>query len=91
MKKAKAMPGRVEPVVKWVFPISDPHFRRAVAAKKDMCPECGGDLDTGWECGKCGYDAMAEAQAVTNFDIFQMMCFEDDSPPAIDKRGTGCC
>jgi hypothetical protein len=24
----------------------------------DMCPKCGGELDTGWECNKCGYDAM---------------------------------
>lgn len=23
----------------------------------DLCPQCGGELDTGWECNKCGYDA----------------------------------
>ena len=23
----------------------------------DVCPECGGELDTGWECNGCGYDA----------------------------------
>lgn len=22
----------------------------------DYCPSCGGDLDTGWECNKCGRD-----------------------------------
>jgi len=22
----------------------------------DYCPSCGGDLDTGWECVKCGRD-----------------------------------
>ena len=23
----------------------------------DTCPECLGELDTGWECNKCGFDA----------------------------------
>lgn len=27
-------------------------------AAVDMCPKCGGELDTGWECNKCGYDAL---------------------------------
>ena len=22
----------------------------------EYCPSCGGDLDTGWECGKCQRD-----------------------------------
>lgn len=22
----------------------------------EYCPTCGGDLDTGWECTKCGLD-----------------------------------
>lgn len=26
--------------------------------KEDVCPKCGGALDTGWECNDCGYDAM---------------------------------
>jgi hypothetical protein len=26
----------------------------------DICPACGGDLDTGWECTRCGYDAINE-------------------------------
>lgn len=32
----------------------------AVHAKvqKDQCPKCGGELDTGWECNSCGFDAM---------------------------------
>lgn len=33
--------------------------KRKVA--KDICPKCGGELDTGWECNDCGYDAMGEA------------------------------
>lgn len=27
------------------------------AAENDQCPKCGGELDTGWECNKCSYDA----------------------------------
>ena len=27
----------------------------------DRCPECGGELDTGWECNSCGFDARPEA------------------------------
>lgn len=31
-------------------------------ARRDICPRCGGELDTGWECNDCGYDAMDEAK-----------------------------
>ena len=24
----------------------------------DLCPKCGGELDMGWECNSCGFDAM---------------------------------
>lgn len=27
---------------------------------QDRCPECGGELDTGWECNRCGFDAIGE-------------------------------
>lgn len=26
-------------------------------ARQDICPKCGGELDTGWECNDCGCDA----------------------------------
>jgi len=26
--------------------------------EQDICPMCLGELDTGWECNECGYDAM---------------------------------
>jgi len=26
-------------------------------ALRDTCPMCFGELDTGWECNNCGYDA----------------------------------
>ncbi len=28
---------------------------------EDYCPKCLGELDTGWECNSCGYDAMSIA------------------------------
>ncbi len=35
---------------------------RGYWARRDVCPECGGELDTGWECNSCGYDAAPDAQ-----------------------------
>lgn len=29
----------------------------APLAQEDICPRCLGELDTGWECNDCGYDA----------------------------------
>lgn len=31
-------------------------------AKSDRCPECGGQLDTGYECLHCGYDALPDLE-----------------------------
>jgi hypothetical protein len=25
---------------------------------EDHCPKCLGELDTGWECNECGFDAI---------------------------------
>lgn len=36
--------------------IVHPTVQAKIAA--DVCPKCGGELDTGWECNDCGYDAM---------------------------------
>ena len=30
---------------------------RKELSKNDICPECGGGLDTGWECNDCEFDA----------------------------------
>jgi Zn ribbon nucleic-acid-binding protein len=38
--------------------------RRELLIAEDICPECGGPLDTGWECLDCGFDAEAEAKAI---------------------------
>lgn len=33
---------------------------REARIANDQCPECGGELDTGWECNDCGFDAKPE-------------------------------
>ena len=38
------------------YPIKNQILRRALA-KQNECPECGDELDTGWECTECGFDA----------------------------------
>lgn len=34
----------------------------------DRCPVCFGDLDTGWECNKCGFDAIDLVRESVNGD-----------------------
>lgn len=53
------------------YPIKNESLRRAVAAKDNICPECGSELDTGWECNnrECQYDAREEALACNNVDV----------------------
>lgn len=38
------------------YPVRHPYVRQQLA-RKDICPECGGSLDTGWECNDCQFDA----------------------------------
>lgn len=37
----------------------DPPIREVLerSVVQDKCPRCGGELDTGWECNDCCYDA----------------------------------
>ena len=46
------------------FPIADERaaYRRWLIVEREQCPECGGVLDTGWECGDCGHDGRVEAR-----------------------------
>lgn len=37
---------------------------RAQLILNDQCPECQQELDTGWECLSCGFDARPEALAL---------------------------
>ena len=39
------------------FPVEHREYREAYA-RDDKCPECGGELDTGFECNDCGADAI---------------------------------
>jgi hypothetical protein len=45
------------------YPLKSPSLRRFLIRTYDLCPECGGNLDTGWECNKCGHDAMPELRS----------------------------
>lgn len=40
--------------------------KRAHELKNDRCPECGGELDTGFECNDCGFDAVPEIKHMTS-------------------------
>lgn len=42
-------------------------YREARIAN-DECPECGGELDTGWECNDCGFDARPEMQLMPELE-----------------------
>lgn len=46
------------------FPIQSKWKRRHYVNDRDECPQCGGTLDTGWECNSCGFDASAEVVRV---------------------------
>jgi len=45
------------------FPVKEKEHREAFVACLEACPECGGELDTGWECNRCGFDAQPEMRA----------------------------
>jgi hypothetical protein len=73
------------------YPVTDERHRRAIA-HRNFCPECGSEVDTGWECNnrECQYDARDEALSVTNADVLALLVWERaDERPAIDQRGTG--
>ena len=35
---------------------------------EDICPECRGELDIGWQCNECGFDARPELANVKLLD-----------------------
>ena len=45
--------------IKGLWPIKNGTTRRH-SIKIDICPECGGELDTGYECNACGFDGQPE-------------------------------
>jgi len=44
-------------IINGAFPVKNSVVRKQMAIE-DRCPECGGHLDTGWECNDCEFDAM---------------------------------
>ena len=36
------------------------HSIRIELMKRDLCPECGGCFDTGWECNDCRFDGRSD-------------------------------
>lgn len=46
------------------FPVLDRDERKQLI-RQNICPECGRDLDTGWECtdyDRCGFDGLKEGK-----------------------------
>jgi hypothetical protein len=41
------------------WPVSNKSIRLELL-KQDTCPECGSELDTGWECNGCQFDGRTE-------------------------------
>ena len=41
------------------WPVKRPVIRTELL-KQDRCPDCGGSLDTGWECNDCGFDGRSD-------------------------------
>lgn len=57
--------------------------------KEDVCPECGGSLDTGWECNDCDFDARPELAASPASEIQKPCehCGNDERDPERDPEG----
>lgn len=46
-------------ILNGAFPVQSKAVRVQMI-KEDRCPQCGGELDTGWECNDCDFDGMQE-------------------------------
>ena len=42
-----------------------------VLIREDICPECLGQLDTGYECNSCNFDAIPVVQIVKSWIAVQ--------------------
>lgn len=47
------------------FPVKSSAIRSELI-REDKCPDCGGELDTGWECNSCGADFRAQARTLAD-------------------------
>lgn len=50
------------------YPVVSQELREHCVAREG-CPECGGELDTGWECNDCGFDALPIRQKMERQDV----------------------
>ena len=48
--------------------VSDAALRTLI--EQDKCPMCLGELDTGWECNECNYDAHPIAQRLLSLAAY---------------------
>jgi len=74
-----------------VFPVKNGSLRKALAAKDNICPECGSELDTGWECNNnaCRYDAQSDALACSNADVLTWLLIRHPLPPSGQRNRFG--
>jgi hypothetical protein len=68
------------------FPAHRIMLRRSLA-RRDVCPECGGALDTGWECNDCGYDAKTEATTAAPPGVISAEHLKAEAKRHRGKRG----
>jgi hypothetical protein len=58
--------GAVEPLGITAYPVHSRAVRRELVRRYEKCPDCGRDLDTGFECGECEYQAHVEFPNATD-------------------------
>ncbi|WP_155755370.1 hypothetical protein [Burkholderia multivorans] len=47
------------------YPVKSQALRRHMMRHDITCPECGGQMDVGYECNSCGFDGMPEMDGRT--------------------------
>lgn len=61
--RSATRPSPIRTVHVLAFPVRHEHLQKQCVSE-DRCPECGGELDTGWECNGCGFDARPIARSM---------------------------
>lgn len=62
-------------------------------AENDVCPRCGGELDTGWECNSCKFDArylIERSDAPSRAWLRKMADGEDAAGGSVSVGGMAC-
>jgi hypothetical protein len=68
------------------FPAHRIVLRRSLA-RRDICPECGGELDAGYECNDCDYDAKTEATTTADPGVISAEHLKADAKRRPGLRG----